>query len=127
MRDDFRGTSGPASDDRFLGQRGFDVNQTKRLAVRRETHDVNRLHQVGHVAPEAQAGGPIAALRDGDVVIIDIEKRVLDTELPSSEIASRLAAWKPKPPRYTSGVMAKYAVLVSSASDGAITRPSNST
>jgi dihydroxy-acid dehydratase len=78
---------------------------------------------IGHVAPEAQAGGPLAALCDGDVVVIDIDKRRLDTELPASEIASRLAAWKPKPPRYTRGVMAKYAALVSSASDGAITRP----
>jgi dihydroxy-acid dehydratase len=78
---------------------------------------------IGHVAPEAQAGGPIAALRDGDIVVIDIEKRLLDTELPAAEIASRLSTWKPKPPRYTSGVMAKYAALVSSASDGAITRP----
>jgi len=78
---------------------------------------------IGHVAPEAQAGGQLAALRDGDVVVIDIEKRRLDTEVPATEIASRLAAWKPKPPRYTSGVMAKYAALVSSASDGAITRP----
>jgi dihydroxy-acid dehydratase len=78
---------------------------------------------IGHVAPEAQAGGPIAALRDGDIVIIDIENRRLDTELSASEIRARLSARKPKPPRYTTGVMAKYASLVSSASDGAITRP----
>jgi len=78
---------------------------------------------IGHVAPEAQAGGPLAALRDGDIVVIDIEKRRLDTEVPLTEMSARLAAWKPKPARYTSGVMAKYAALVSSASDGAITRP----
>jgi len=81
---------------------------------------------IGHVAPEAQAGGPLAALRDGDIVVIDIDQRRLDTELPPAEMASRLAAWKPKPPRYTTGVMAKYAALVSSASDGAITRPPSS-
>jgi dihydroxy-acid dehydratase len=78
---------------------------------------------IGHVAPEAQVGGPLAALHDGDIVVIDIEKRRLDTELAPAEIRSRLIARKPKPPRYTSGVMAKYASLVSSASDGAITRP----
>ena len=76
---------------------------------------------IGHVAPEAQAGGPLAAVRDGDVVVIDIDQRRLDTELPSAEMASRLAAWKPKPPRYTSGVFAKYVRLVSSASTGAVT------
>jgi dihydroxy-acid dehydratase len=80
---------------------------------------------VGHVAPEAAAGGPIALLEDGDIVIIDIAGRRLDTEVPAAELARRLAAWKPHPPNYTSGVFAKYASLVSSASDGAITRPAN--
>jgi dihydroxy-acid dehydratase len=80
---------------------------------------------VGHVAPEAAAGGPIALLEDGDIVIIDIAGRKLDTEVPAAELARRLAAWKPHPPNYTSGVFAKYASLVSSASDGAITRPAN--
>jgi dihydroxy-acid dehydratase len=78
---------------------------------------------VGHVAPEAAAGGPIAALEDGDIVIIDIAGRRLDTEVPAGELSRRLAAWTPHPPTYTSGVFAKYASLVSSASDGAITRP----
>jgi dihydroxy-acid dehydratase len=77
---------------------------------------------LGHVAPEAAVGGPIAALRDGDVITIDIDARSLSA-LSESEIASRLAAWKPPAPRYTTGVMAKYAALVSSAADGAITRP----
>jgi dihydroxy-acid dehydratase len=77
---------------------------------------------IGHVAPEAALGGPIAALRDGDVVCIDIEARRLDVELPEAELASRLAAWRPPAPHYTSGVFAKYAALVSSAADGAITR-----
>jgi dihydroxy-acid dehydratase len=77
---------------------------------------------IGHVAPEAALGGPIAALRDGDVVSIDIEARRLDVDVPSAEIASRLAAWTPPAPHYTSGVFAKYAALVSSAADGAITR-----
>jgi len=78
---------------------------------------------IGHVAPEAQVGGPLAALRDGDIVVIDIENRRLGTELSAADIRARLLARKPKPPRYTTGVMAKYASLVSSASDGAITRP----
>jgi dihydroxy-acid dehydratase len=78
---------------------------------------------VGHVAPEAGVGGPIAALREGDIVVIDIEKRTLSVELPDEEIKARLAAWTPPAPRYTTGVFAKYRALVSSASEGAITRP----
>ncbi len=76
---------------------------------------------VGHVAPEAVVGGPIAALRDGDTITFDIPKRQLNVELPKRELRSRLAKWKPPAPRYTSGVMAKYANLVSTASRGAIT------
>jgi len=77
---------------------------------------------IGHVAPEAAAGGPVAALRDGDVIVIDIEKRRLDVELSDTEIRARLAEWRPPAPRYTSGVFHKYAALVSSASEGAIMR-----
>jgi dihydroxy-acid dehydratase len=76
---------------------------------------------IGHVAPEAAAGGPIAALREGDVIVIDIEKRRLDVELPDKDIKARLAEWRPPSPRYTSGVFHKYAALVSSASEGAVT------
>jgi dihydroxy-acid dehydratase len=76
----------------------------------------------GHVAPEAARGGPIAALADGDTVVFDIEKRRLDVELSDSEIQKRLAKWQEPEPRYKSGVFAKYAALVSSASEGAITR-----
>jgi dihydroxy-acid dehydratase len=79
---------------------------------------------VGHVAPEAAVGGPIAALRDGDVVEIDADRRRLDVRLPAAEIARRLAAWKPPRPRYASGVFAKYAALVSSAAEGAVAVPS---
>jgi dihydroxy-acid dehydratase len=77
---------------------------------------------IGHVAPEAAMGGPISALRDGDIVTIDIEKRRIDTDVPAAELAERLETWTPPKPRYTSGVFAKYAALVSSAADGAITR-----
>ena len=75
----------------------------------------------GHVAPEAANGGPIAAVRDGDTISFDIEGRRLDVEISDSEIRSRLSQWKSPPPRYSSGVMAKYARLVSSASEGAVT------
>lgn len=77
---------------------------------------------IGHVAPEAAVGGPIAALREGDTVVIDIENRKLDVELSDEEIKARLAEWKAPAPRYTSGVFQKYAALVSSASEGAITK-----
>ncbi len=76
----------------------------------------------GHVAPEAAVGGPIAAINNGDVIVFDVKKRRLDVELSAAEIKRRLAKWRPPKPRYTSGVMAKYARLVSSASDGAVTR-----
>ena len=75
----------------------------------------------GHVAPEAAVGGPIALLRDGDRIAFDVTKRRLDARLSSAELARRRARWKPPKPPYTSGVMAKYARLVSSASEGAVT------
>ena len=76
---------------------------------------------VGHVAPEAVKGGPIAALRDGDRVTIDVEARELAVELSDEEIAERVAAYEPPPPPYETGVLAKYAGSVGSASQGAIT------
>ena len=78
---------------------------------------------VGHVAPEAARGGPIAALHDGDIVVIDVERRQLNLELPEAEIIRRLQEWRPPAPRYSTGVFAKYVALVSSASEGAVTRP----
>ena len=75
----------------------------------------------GHVAPEAAKRGPIAAVREGDMVTFDVPKRTLSIELSDEEIASRLAEWRAPTPRYTRGVMAKYARLVSSASTGAVT------
>jgi dihydroxy-acid dehydratase len=76
----------------------------------------------GHVAPEAAVGGPIAAIREGDLIVFDIEQRRLDVELSDEEINRRLAEWTPPTPRYQHGVFQKYAALVSSASEGAITR-----
>ena len=75
----------------------------------------------GHVAPEAAMGGPIAAVRDGDIVTFDLPTRKLDVEITDAEIQKRMASWKAPKPRYTRGVMAKYALLVSSSSLGAIT------
>ncbi len=75
----------------------------------------------GHVAPEAARGGPIAALREGDTIVFDVPARRLDVEASDAEIASRLKAWSPPPPRYARGVFGKYARLVSSASEGAVT------
>ena len=77
----------------------------------------------GHITPEAAHGGPIAALREGDMIVFDVEARELRVELSDDEIAARLRDWTPPPPRYTTGVLAKYASLVSSASEGAVTRP----
>jgi len=76
----------------------------------------------GHVAPEAASGGPIAAVREGDTIVFDIKNRRLEVEIPEPEMSARLRQWSPPKPRYTTGVMAKYAKLVSSASEGAVTR-----
>jgi dihydroxy-acid dehydratase len=76
----------------------------------------------GHVAPEALAGGPIAAVQDGDVITIDVPNRRMDVELSDEEIARRVGAYRSPPPAYTDGALAKYARLVSSASEGAVTR-----
>ncbi len=75
----------------------------------------------GHIAPEAANGGPIAVVAEGDIIVFDIPNRQLNVELSAADIQKRLAAWKPPAPRFVSGVMAKYALLVSSASLGAVT------
>jgi len=76
---------------------------------------------VGHVAPEAASGGPIAAIRDGDRIRLDVASRRLDVEITADELTARLNAWTAPPPRATKGVLAKYAKLVSSAAEGAVT------
>ena len=78
---------------------------------------------VGHVAPEAVRGGPLAAVRDGDRITIDIAAGALRVELPDAEIAERLAAWRPPAPLYDTGVFARYRAAVGSASEGAVLRP----
>jgi dihydroxy-acid dehydratase len=76
----------------------------------------------GHVAPEAAVGGPIAAVREGDSIVFDVDNRVLNLEISEEEMAQRLSEWRQPEPHYTTGVFAKYAKLVSSASEGAVTR-----
>jgi dihydroxy-acid dehydratase len=77
----------------------------------------------GHVSPEAALGGPIAAVRDGDIIHFDVRERVLEVEISDEVLRQRMTQWKPPQPRYPTGVFAKYGALVSSASQGAITRP----
>ena len=76
---------------------------------------------VGHVAPEAAVGGPIALLKEGDIITLDIPGRKLNVKLTEEELTGRRSAWKPLPPNYTTGALAKYAKLVSSAAEGAVT------
>ena len=76
---------------------------------------------IGHVAPEAALGGPIAIVQEGDEIVIDVDRKALDLAVSDEEIAARWARWTPRQPNYTGGVMAKYAALVGSASQGAVT------
>jgi dihydroxy-acid dehydratase len=75
---------------------------------------------IGHVAPEAALGGPIALIRDGDEIVIDVDRRRIDV---TAELEQRRKGWSPPAPHYTSGVLAKYASIVASASEGAVTLP----
>jgi dihydroxy-acid dehydratase len=76
---------------------------------------------VGHITPEAHVGGPIGVLKNGDVITIDARTRTIDVAVSEAEMATRLAAWKQPKPRYTRGVLAKFAATVRSASEGAVT------
>ena len=76
---------------------------------------------IGHIAPEASVGGPLAAVQDGDTIRIDVAERTLEIDLPDVELEARLDEWSPPDPQYTTGVLAKYAVLFGSAADGAVT------
>jgi dihydroxy-acid dehydratase len=76
---------------------------------------------VGHIAPEAFVGGPIAAVREDDMITIDLEKRTIDLEVPAEEIKARLAAWKAPELKYATGVFRKYVNSVGSAAQGAVT------
>jgi dihydroxy-acid dehydratase len=78
---------------------------------------------VGHVSPEAARGGPLAAVRDGDVITIDLDAGTLDVALGAAELERRLAAWSPPPAPVEHGVLARYRAAVGSATDGAVLRP----
>jgi dihydroxy-acid dehydratase len=78
---------------------------------------------VGHVAPEAAVGGPIGLVHEGDSITIDAHRQLIQLNIPEPELAARKAAWRPPQPRYTRGVLAKFAKLAASASRGAVTDP----
>ena len=100
---------------------GSGLGETVALMTDGRFSGATRGLMAGHVAPEAVAGGPIAAVRDGDMITFDIPNRRLDVDLSDVEIAIRVANYKPPTPHYTQGVFAKYARLVSSAAEGAVT------
>ena len=82
---------------------------------------------IGHIAPEAALGGPIGLIEEGDPIVIDVDRKALDIDVPESVLAERRLRWAPPPPRYAGGVLAKYAALVSTASEGAVTTGSRMT
>ncbi len=102
---------------------GAGLGETVALLTDGRFSGATRGLMVGHVAPEAARNGPIAAVRDGDIVVIDCAQRGLNVEVSDEELAARLAALETRPVRYASGVFAKYAKLVSSSSQGAVTHP----
>ncbi len=102
---------------------GQGVGETVALLTDGRFSGATRGLMAGHVAPEASHGGPIAALRDGDTVTFDIQNRTLSVDLSPEELQARLQDWTEPEPRFSTGVMAKYAALVSSASEGAVTDP----
>ena len=102
---------------------GAGLGETVALLTDGRFSGATRGLMVGHVAPEAARKGPIAAVRDGDIVVIDCAQRGLNVEVSDEELAARLAALEAQPVRYASGVFAKYAKLVSSSSQGAVTHP----
>jgi dihydroxy-acid dehydratase len=103
---------------------GAGLGETVALVTDGRFSGATRGLMVGHVAPEAARGGPLAAIRDGDSITIDVDAGTLSVELDDAELARRLAAWQPPPPKYELGVFARYRALVGSASEGAVLRPS---
>jgi dihydroxy-acid dehydratase len=102
---------------------GEGLGETVALVTDGRFSGATRGLMIGHVAPEAARGGPIAAIAEGDTIVIDIDGRRLEVELDEQELVKRLAGWRAPEPRYKAGVYAKYASLVASASEGAVTRP----
>ena len=102
---------------------GQGLGETVALLTDGRFSGATRGFMAGHVAPEAAHRGPIAAVRDGDTITLDIEERLLGIDLTDEELESRLSGWTQPDPPFSTGVMAKYAALVSSAAEGAVTRP----
>jgi dihydroxy-acid dehydratase len=100
---------------------GSGLGETVALMTDGRFSGASRGFVIGHIVPEAAERGPIAVLRDGDAITIDVENRKLDVELSEEQLRERLAKWVAPPPRYTKGVLAKYARLVADASKGAVT------
>ena len=101
---------------------GAGLGETVSLVTDGRFSGATRGLMVGHVSPEAARGGPIAVVADGDLVTVDVDAGRLDVDLPGDELAARLARWSAPPPRFASGVFARYAAAVASASDGAVLR-----
>jgi dihydroxy-acid dehydratase len=102
---------------------GAGLGETVSLLTDGRFSGATRGLMAGHVAPEAYVGGPIALVEEGDPIAFDVTARRLDLDVPAATLAERRARWRRPAPRYTSGVLAKYAALVSSAAEGAVTRP----
>ena len=102
---------------------GAGLGETVSLLTDGRFSGATRGLMAGHVAPEAFVGGPIALVEEGDSIVFDVDARRLDLDAPAAVLAERRARWRAPVPRYASGVLAKYAALVSSASEGAITQP----
>jgi dihydroxy-acid dehydratase len=102
---------------------GAGLGETVALITDGRFSGATRGFVIGHIVPEAIERGPIAALREGDIIVIDVDTRRLDVELSDAQLQERLVEWRRPPPRYTSGVLAKYARLVADASRGAVSDP----
>ncbi len=100
---------------------GAGLSDTVALITDGRFSGATRGFMVGHIAPEAAAGGPIAAVREGDPILLDLENRKIELEIPAAELEARLKAWKAPAPKYVSGVFHKYVRLVGSAARGAVT------
>src|SRR5581483_3717015 len=99
---------------------GAGLGETVALVTDGRFSGATRGLMVGHVAPEAARGGPLAAVREGDVITIDLDARSLDLEVDDGELSARLAAWSPPALPFSTGVFGRYRALVGSASDGAV-------
>jgi dihydroxy-acid dehydratase len=103
---------------------GVGLSETVALITDGRFSGATRGFCVGHIAPEAAVGGPIAAVEEGDIINLDIQKRTIDLEIPQTTLQDRLRKWRAPAPHYSTGVFAKYIALVGSASEGALTTPS---